>query len=142
MPVILDTNVVSLLRENDSPMSARLVQKMRLLPPSDIWTTVVSYQEQLKGWLAEINRPGNDRQLLNAYAALQNTLVTFTRLPVAPFDESALVIFRDLKSQRLGVGTHDLRIASIALARGVVVVTQNRRDFERVPELHVEDWTA
>ena len=142
MPVILDTNVVSLLRENHSPMSARLVQKMRLLPSSDIWTTVVSYQEQLKGWLAEINRPGNDRQLLKAYAALQNTLITFTRLSVAPFDESALEIYRDLKTQRLGVGTHDLRIASIALARGAVVVTQNRRDFERVSGLLVEDWTV
>ena len=93
MPVILDTNIISLLREDDAPMSSRIVRKMKQLPASEIWTTVVSYQEQLKGWLAEINRPRNDRHLLSAYLALQNTLITFSRFPVMPFDESALVIY-------------------------------------------------
>lgn len=142
MPVILDTNTISLLREDDSPMSARIIQKMKQLPASEIWTSVVSYQEQLKGWLAAINRPRNDRHLLWAYAALQNTLITFSRLPVMPFDEAALSVFQKLKSQRLGVGTHDLRIAAIALAHGATVVTQNLRDFQRVPGLAVEDWTV
>lgn len=141
MPVILDTNTISLLREDDSPMAARIIQKMKQLPASEIWTSVVSYQEQLKGWLAAINRPRTDRYLLWAYAALQNTLITFSRLPVMPFDEAALAVFQELKSQRLGVGTHDLRIAAIALAHGATVVTQNLRDFQRVPGLAVEDWT-
>ena len=142
MPVILDTNIVSLLREDDSPVSARIVHKMQQLPASEIWTSVVTYQEQLKGWLAAINRPHNDKHLLWAYTALQNTLLVFTRLPVLPFDEAALTIFHELKLQQLGVGTHDLRIASIALARGAKVITQNVRDFGRVPGLLVEDWTA
>ena len=142
MPVILDTNIVSLLREHDSPMSARIVHRMKRVPAPDIWTSVVSYQEQLKGWLAAINRPHNDQHLLRAYEALQNTLITFSRFPVMPFDESALKIFRDLKSQQLGVGTHDLRIAAIALARGAKVITQNLKDFEKVPGLSVEDWTV
>lgn len=142
MPVILDTNIISLLREDDAPTSSRIVRKMKQLSASEVWTTVVSYQEQLKGWLAEINRPRDDRHLLSAYLALQNTLITFSRLPVMPFDESALEIFQDLKSQQLGVGTHDLRIAAIALARGAKVITQNLKDFERVPGLSVEDWTV
>ena len=142
MPVILDTNTISLLRENDSLMSVRIVRKMSQVPSSEIWTSVVSYQEQLRGWLAAINRPRNNQHLLLAYSALQNTLLVFTRLPVMPFDESSLAVFQDLKSQKLGVGTHDLRIASIALARGAKVITQNVRDFERVPGLLVEDWTV
>jgi tRNA(fMet)-specific endonuclease VapC len=35
----------------------------------------------------------------------------------------------------------DLRIASIALATGMTVLTRNLVDFQRVPNLNVEDWT-
>jgi tRNA(fMet)-specific endonuclease VapC len=141
MPVILDTNTISLLREGEPLKSGRLVQRMRQISKPEIWTTVISYQEQLKGWLAAIHRARNDRQLLWAFAALQNTLTTFSRLPVMPFDEAALAVFHQLQSQRLKVGTNDLRIAAIALARGATVVTQNLRDFQRVPGLIVEDGT-
>ena len=46
-----------------------------------------------------------------------------------------------LKRQRIRVGTMDLRIAAIALANGMTVLTRNRADFGRVPNLNVEDWT-
>jgi tRNA(fMet)-specific endonuclease VapC len=39
------------------------------------------------------------------------------------------------------IGPQDLWIAAHALAAGLVVVTQNTREFARVPGLRVEDWT-
>jgi tRNA(fMet)-specific endonuclease VapC len=49
--------------------------------------------------------------------------------------------FETLRRQRVRIGTVDLRIASIALARGFTVLTRNLVDFERVPGLAAEDWT-
>lgn len=59
-----------------------------------------------------------------------------------PFDDAAATVFAALVVQRLRVRTMDLRIAAIALARGLVVLTRNTSDFSRVPGLEVEDWTV
>jgi tRNA(fMet)-specific endonuclease VapC len=40
---------------------------------------------------------------------------------------------------RLKVGTQDLKIAAIALAYNIVLLTRNRRDFGRIPGLRIDD---
>jgi predicted nucleic acid-binding protein len=40
------------------------------------------------------------------------------------------------------VGAHDLWIAATAVSRGLALVTLNRREFDRIPGLVVEDWSA
>lgn len=40
------------------------------------------------------------------------------------------------------VGPYDQMIAGHARSRGLIIVTDNRRKFERVPGLRVEDWTV
>ncbi len=47
----------------------------------------------------------------------------------------------NFRSQRIRIGTQDLRIASIAIAHGGTVLTRNRKDFEQVPGLTIEDWS-
>lgn len=72
---------------------------------------------------------------------LARVLKDFITAPVVPFDANAAETFGHLQSQRVRVATMDLRIASIALSRGLILVSRNIRDFGQVPGLQIEDWT-
>lgn len=65
---------------------------------------------------------------------------------VLPFDASAAEVYGPLRAQLEGEGRRldepDLRIASIALSRGLTMITGNVRHFSRVPGLEVENWLA
>ena len=72
---------------------------------------------------------------------LAGILRQFAAAPVVPFDAAAAVVFDGLGARRLRVETLDLRIASIALSRGLVLLTRNTADFRRIPDLITDDWT-
>ncbi len=59
---------------------------------------------------------------------------------VVPFDEAAATRCGELKSQRLKLGTMDLKIAATALTCNALLLSANRKDFERVSGLRVESW--
>ena len=50
--------------------------------------------------------------------------------------------FEEWRATRVRVGTTDLRIAAIARTNMLTILTRNRRDFERIPDVNVEDWTT
>ena len=60
---------------------------------------------------------------------------------VLPFTSGAVEGYLDLRRQLPRLGKMDLSIAAIALEYDGMVVTRNRRDFEQVPRLHLEDWS-
>jgi tRNA(fMet)-specific endonuclease VapC len=63
---------------------------------------------------------------------------------VLPFDREAADVYARARFEleRVGrpIGERDLLIASIALARGLTVVTHNVSEFARVPGVKTEDW--
>ena len=66
------------------------------------------------------------------------------QLPVLPLSNNALRRFGKLKAELRKAGQpladFDLLIASIALAEGYVLVTNNTRHYDRIPELQLENW--
>ena len=66
------------------------------------------------------------------------------RLEVLPFDDSAAYHFGQIRSElhRRGnpIGPYDMMIAGHARAHGLILVTNNVREFERVPGLRFENW--
>ncbi len=136
--VILDTDHLSLvLRQAECPLLDRLDQ----VPPDDVATTIVSFQEQVQGWLAYLQGARGDRQILRAYAELDALLRWFAKMNVLAFDQEAQNRFQSLRKQCRRVGTLDLRIACIALATDSTLLSRNLRDYRQVPGLRVEDWT-
>ena len=61
-----------------------------------------------------------------------------------PFDNDAAEAYGRIRSdlEKLGtpIGPNDLLIASIALANGVILVTNNIKEFGRIQSLTLEDW--
>ena len=66
------------------------------------------------------------------------------RLTVLAFDEDAARHFGEIRAQLVGagcpIGPYDMTIAGHARSRGLVLVTNNRREFERVSGLRLENW--
>jgi tRNA(fMet)-specific endonuclease VapC len=66
------------------------------------------------------------------------------RLEVWPFDNEAAahtgMIRSELAQAGTPIGPYDQMIAGHARSRGLIVVTNNLREFERVKGLRVEDW--
>lgn len=67
-----------------------------------------------------------------------------SRLDVLDYDDDAAAHYGDIRAvlERKGIviGVNDLHIAGHARSRGLIVVTNNREEFERVEGLRVEDW--
>jgi tRNA(fMet)-specific endonuclease VapC len=103
---------------------------------------VVKLFEQMRGRLVAVNRASGVASLQLAFALLMETKQYFCENEVLPFDTASVGIIRSLATQRLRIGTQDLSIAAIAIANDATLITSNRRDFERVPGLRIEDWTV
>lgn len=68
----------------------------------------------------------------------------FERVSVITWDSVAAhesaQIRADLESQGLPIGAYDLLIAGHALSRRLILVTNNEKEFGRVPGLPIENW--
>lgn len=140
MPV-LDTDILSIIQQRAEPEYTRLLAKLTKLPTDAVvWVTIVTFEEQLRGWLEYIKR-AKPAQLPGGYAKLHELNADFSTRPVLPFSQSSVAVYERLVRAKTRVATMDLRIAAICIANDEVLVSRNLTDFNRVPNLRLEDWT-
>ncbi|HSI36860.1 MAG: type II toxin-antitoxin system VapC family toxin [Phycisphaerae bacterium] len=142
MKYALDTDHLSLLHQPDGETGRRLQLRLAALDPTSVVTTVITYEEQTRGWLAWVAKANSMSSQVEAYARLSHHLAMFCELTVLPFDAAAAVAFQRIRSVRTKVGVMDLRIASIVIANDATLLTRNLRDFRLIPGLRAEDWSA
>lgn len=102
--------------------------------------TIVTVEEHLRGWMAELRRELSPHRQVQLYDKLGGQLDLFTRWVVLRWDEDAADLFVAFRRQGVRIGTQDLKIACIALAHDAVLLSRNLGDFRQVPGLRVENW--
>lgn len=136
--LVLDTNHV---RELGFKTAAGL-RLLRRLEAADeeTATAIVSVEEELRGWLEEINRHTEPHRQIAAYAELHHRIEFFAAWVVLPLQKEAADLFPGFRLERVRCASMDLKIACIALAHDASLLTRNTADFASVPGLRVENW--
>ncbi|MGL5195624.1 MAG: type II toxin-antitoxin system VapC family toxin [Chroococcales cyanobacterium] len=133
---IFDTDHLSLYARNHPQLIARLQKN-----PVVLTTTAINVEEQLRGRLAQVAEATDGLNRYQAYQRLTDTVMFLSEFKILPYNLQSQDIYQTLKSQRIRVGTQDLRIASITIAHDAILLTRNLRDFEKIPRLRMENWT-
>jgi tRNA(fMet)-specific endonuclease VapC len=136
--ILLDTDHLSVLQVPSSERRTRLLARVTLAGDEVVGTTIVSVEEQTKGWLAAIARERQSRRQVRAYRGLSDLFGFFRPFHIAQFDEQAADLFDSFASLR--VGTMDRKIAAITIVNHALLLSANRRDYEKIPGLRFENW--
>ncbi|MFM2450897.1 MAG: hypothetical protein RIS44_3347 [Pseudomonadota bacterium] len=131
MKYLLDTCTVSDFVKGESGVLAAV----KATRPQQIAISVVTQMEIEYGLLLNAARAKKLAPLLDAF------LASIHILPFEEVDAKACASVRAaLREQGQPIGPYDSQIAGTALARGLVVVTSNLGEFQRVGGLRVENW--
>ena len=130
MKYLLDTNVcIAAMRGH-----VGVRQKLRSMTPNDCGISSVSLYELHSG-VERCRQPSTERLKVETFVSVFHQL---------PFDRDAALrtarIRWHLERQGLLIGPYDLMLAGQALSLGVILVTHNTNEFQRVPDLECEDW--
>ena len=131
MNYLLDTDICIYLIKRRPP---QVLTRFQQCVPGDIGISTVTLAE-LEYGAAKSQFPERNRQALEQF---------ILPLVISDFHTDAAAAYGPLRAQleRAGtpIGPLDLMIAAHALSLGVVLVTHNGREFERVPGLQFESW--
>ncbi|MFT4047946.1 MAG: type II toxin-antitoxin system VapC family toxin [Solimonas sp.] len=130
---LLDTNICIYIRQKRPPEVLARFQKLKA---GDAALSVVTYGELLYG-----ARKSQQREAALAKLADLVTLLPVLDMPASTADEYG-AIRAALEARGETIGGNDFWIAAHAKAAGLILVTNNEREFKRVPGLKVQNWTA
>lgn len=136
----MDTDHLSLIQRDGLP-GQRIRVRLSSLPVDQVATTVISYEEQVKGRLLVLSQAKTAEKVTSAYRGLQQLSVDYQSIHLLAFDEVAFDKARQLRKQYPRLGAMDLKIPAIALTQDATVLTRNQKDFGQILNLKIEDWS-
>ncbi len=131
MKYLLDTNVCVDYLNGRHPAVTRVIQKSA---PDDLCVSSVAVAELRYGAEKSVHRQRNHARLD----------VLLAEIPCVDFDSNAASLYGRVRAalEKRGrlIGPYDLQMAAHALALGLVLISDNTREFRRVRGLKVENW--
>jgi tRNA(fMet)-specific endonuclease VapC len=138
---ILDTDHLSVL-DRGGLQAQPLLMRLANINPNQVAVTIISYEEQMRGWLSYVAKSQNVETQVLAYKELKKQLTNYCMIPILEFDPTAAQEFQRLKKAYPRLGTMDLKIAAIVLVNQAILLTRNIADFGQIGGLNIEDWTS
>lgn len=133
MKVMLDTNICIFIIKR---RPAKVLEHFREYKIGDVGISAITLSELHFGVAKSQHREKN-------LEALDDFIIP---LEVAAFDEEAALAYGEIRDtlEKAGtpIGSMDMLIAAHALSEGVLLVTNNTKEFCRVPGLTLLDWTT
>lgn len=131
MRYMLDTNIcIYLIKKQPSSV----LRKFSRIELGDISISSITFAELVYG-AEKSQHPQKTKATLDLFVL---------PLTIMPFDDGAAIHFGQIKAslQKKGtpIGPFDMMIAAHARNLGVTLVTNNKKEFVRVPHLKIEDW--
>jgi tRNA(fMet)-specific endonuclease VapC len=130
---LLDTNICIYIRQKRPDEVLRRFQKLR---PGEAVLSVITYGELLYGAAKSAQR----REALERLRELIHLLPALSLPDTAA--EAYGKIRAELESKGQMIGNNDLWIAAHAITAGLTLVTNNEREFRRVPGLKIQNWAV
>jgi tRNA(fMet)-specific endonuclease VapC len=128
---LIDTNILSLFFRGNAQVVHNFETYLKEYDTINL--SIITYYEIVSGLK---HRDAHKQLGLFIDFVAQNTLLPFTQ-KVA---DVAAELYADLRKQGQPIDDIDLLIAGTAIANELILVTNNRKHFDRITQLEVEDW--
>ena len=128
---LLDTNIcIYIINKNPR----HVVEKIKTFKPNQIKLSAISVAELEYGIAKSKYKEANRTALIDFVSGFD----------ILPFDDTDAEVFGLIRAEleRSGkiIGPYDMEIASQAISRDLILVTNNTTEFERIPKLKIENW--
>ncbi|MCP4285061.1 MAG: type II toxin-antitoxin system VapC family toxin [Gammaproteobacteria bacterium] len=131
---MLDTNICSfIMRQHPESVLNRLQEHVE--HRNRIVISAITYAELRFGAIGKKASPKHNR-IVDEFLTRIDAILAWDQDAV----EATTIIKKTLSDQGTPIGNNDSMIAGHAISKACVLVTNNTKEFERVPGLTVEDW--
>lgn len=131
MKFMLDTNICIYIIKRKPP---NVIDRFKQTEISQIGISSITLSELIYG-VSKSSNPEQNRMALTQFIA---------PLEILPYDDEASQYYGDLRvhleKNGMPIGALDMLIAAHALSVGCTLVTNNEKEFIRIPNLKIDNW--
>src|SRR5882724_8246156 len=97
---LLDTDHLSALEWGSGAAGQNLIARLNKLSVDEVATTIISFEEQVRGWLSMLSKTRSLSEQVMVYGRLKNMLDNYRKIDVLVFDMGSVSIFERLQKSR------------------------------------------